>query len=265
MCTTCESEPEPNHHGTAGTRALKAPCARPPRRIWPTLDWPGAVPPIAAPRPDLPADEARSAQDGASRSCTGRMTTACAAPSVQGCAGAGWAPPPARTYGRPALWACRARGRCAAKGGRSLPAARASARPARRRTDQRDTRARRRSRGGASHWLTTSPIGTQTAIKHSATGPEVPPARSRAADAGRPLLLTFGWWTGRGEAPNGLTRRQVNVSADGWSVQASVTEMCATCNTRRVCPVSPVSRWKVWVCGRRAARNHRTPVHGPLP
>ncbi len=40
MCTSCESEPEPNHPGMAGTRALGLPGAHAPRRIWPTVDWP---------------------------------------------------------------------------------------------------------------------------------------------------------------------------------------------------------------------------------
>lgn len=78
----------------------------------------------------------------------------------------------------------RSRGRCAAKAGRCLPVARASARPARPGTGRRAAPARRRSRGDAAHRPTTFPVGTRTAIKHSATGPEV--ASRGGCEAGGP-------------------------------------------------------------------------------
>lgn len=271
MCTTCESEPEPNHREAAGTRALKAPYARPPRRIWPTVDWPGVVAAICAPRPNRRADEARSAPGGGSRSCTGQVTVACAVPSAEGCSGPGCATvtgPDVRPPG-PVVPSCagalrRQRGAFPAGGTCPRPPRASRHRPAGRPRPVEVARGRVTLADNVPHRNTNS----NHAFRHRGAGGTPGRARSRRTRWPKerpPLLLTFGWRTGRGDAPNGLTRRQVNVSADGWSVQASVTEICATCNTRRVCPVYTHSGWKVCVCGRRAAHHHRTPVHGPSP
>ncbi len=191
MCTTCESEPEPNHHGAAGTRALKAPHARPPRRMWPTLDWPGGG------TPDLRTAPQPACRRGAE--CPGRCFAIVYRAGGRGLRHAlrrgvrrgGSHPSTGPDVRPPGPVAPQCAGALRRERGRCLPMARAPAGPARRGTGRRGARAGWRSRGGASHWLTTPPTGTQTAIKHSATGTAVAPRTVTRRGRGAPAVAHF--------------------------------------------------------------------------